>query len=377
MPTFLFTATGPNGTTVTDRIEQPTLSAAKYTLELRGYKDLQFHTDDIAAQTDNALMAEFEAKLPKDVLTPEQELRARRGGGVLREIWFAWKLNSLFWVPLFAWSAIAIHGGRPFGWGDWCAFLLTIAFLIYFFWLVLPAIAYQRLLDAGVHFQWDEVRRWAGVIRLLKRTAFVPIPEFEIDFRVAYGLAAENKLEEALRLTKKYEDHSCGKFQYFSRLAGLYEAARDFPKMTHCRRLAAEHGSGKPEEKLDLAMGLLRRERKPTEAKALLDEIDLSDCGDLVVLFCEYCRGLLAFELGDCAAAEAYLRKTIDLSKPYENNPLMAGMLMDIRAYLSLALAGLGQLPQAKALLDQAEPLLRIRREDELIQRCRAALGIA
>jgi hypothetical protein len=376
MPTFLFSALNSDGASVTERIDAASVSAARYRLELRGYKNLVFHIDDMAARYEATLADEFPSIDPDNPLTPAQEQEARRGGGILQTIWLIWKLNALFWMPLVLWNGLSLYQGRPFGWGDLTGFVFSGLFLLYFFWMVLPGIAYQKLLEAGVYYRFAEVRRWANFIRIIKRFGLVPIPEFELDFRVAYGLAADGKLAEALEMTKKYENHSCGKFQYYSRLSGLYAGARDYEKMTELNKLAAEHGMGKPEEKLDVALGLLRRERKPNEAKPILDEIDLSDCGDLVAIFYEYCRGLLAVELEEWDAAEQSLQKAIDLSKVYESNPLMAGMIKDIQAYLSLALAYTGKMKEAKALFRDAEPLLRIRREDDLLSRCRAALSL-
>src|SRR5437763_1425316 len=116
------------------------------------------------------------------------------------------------------------------------------------------------LLEACVWFRWDEARGWIKFIRVLKKFALIPIPDLELDFRFALGFAADGKLGEALAMVKKYENHKCGKYIYFGRLAGLYELAGDYPKMTESRRLAAQHGSGLPAERLDIAFGLLRRE---------------------------------------------------------------------------------------------------------------------
>lgn len=377
MPTFLFTATDPAGTRITDRIEQPTLSAAKYVLELRGLKNLVFHTDEMSAKTDAALQSEYAHQLEAvPELTPDEELEVRRSGGVISALWFAWKANSILWVPLLVWNLFSWSGPRPFGWGDFAGFFLSAIFLVYFCWMVFPSVAYQQLLQASVYYEWTRLRFWVRILRLLKKFTFIPIPDFELDFRAALPLAVDGQLDEAVRRTKKYENHPVGNFQYYSRLAGLYEFAGDFEKMTHYRRLAAEHGSGKPEEKLDIALGLLRRERKPLLAKQILDEIDLSDCGDLIAIFHQYCQGLYAVETANWSDAQAHLTKTLELAKPYESNVLMAGMGKDIKAYLSLALANLGQFDQAKQLFRQAEPLLKLRRENELIQRCRASLGI-
>jgi tetratricopeptide (TPR) repeat protein len=377
MPTFLYTGKKGDGLAVTDRMEAASLSAAKYRLQLRGFRDLVFHTDEMTAKIDDVIQAEHAHLLPPNELSPEQEVEARHGGGVVGTIWFAWKANTLFWLPLFLWSGVAVWQGRPHGWLDWTGFGLTGLFFIYFFWIVMPGVAYQKILESSVWHRWDELGRWVRVTRFWKRLAFVPIPEFELDFRIASGLAAMGKLEKALQLVKKYEVHTCGKFQYFSRLSGLYEAARDYQKMTECRQLAIDHGTGQPEEKLDLALGLLQRERKTAPAKAIMDGIDVSDLSDLPTIFYEYCQGLLGIETCDWAGGEQRLRRTMELARPFANNILMAGMMREASAYLSLALSSQGKLEEAEVLLRQAEPMLQARDENDLLQRCRAALGRA
>lgn len=373
MPTFLFTATDESGNSVTDRVEAGTTSAARYKLGLQGYSKISFHTDELAADFDKFLGEGLESPVA-EVLSPEDELAARRGGGVLREIAFAWKANTLFWLPLFVWSGLAVYHGRPYTLSDWLSFVFTGLFLFYFVWMVLPGIAYQKLLSASVWYQWNDVRRWARIIRILKRLAFIPIPDLELDFRLAYALAAEGQLEKGLALVNKYEDHKCGKFMFYSRVSSVYEAARNYEKMTACRKLAAHHGTGKPAEKIDIVLGLLRRQRNITEAKPLLAELEETDVAEIGQLFVEYCRGLLAVEERDWQTAEKLLNETLNLAALYANNVLMDGMTKDIKAYLGIAVANLGKQEQAKSIYREVAPLLKVRKEDELLERLRGSI---
>jgi tetratricopeptide (TPR) repeat protein len=373
MPTFLFSATNRDGATITDRIDGETASGARYKLEMQGYTRIQFHTDDMEKHFTGSVKEDSELD-PSEVLSPEQELKARRGGGALREIWSAWKMNAVFWVPLAIWLGFIFREGRPFSIWDWAGFVLSGFFLLYFIWIVLPSVAYQRLLEAGVWFRWNEVRRWVKFIRLIKCVGFVPIPDLELDFRVAYGLAAEGKLDEALKLVKKHDNPKVGKFMFLSRSASLYEAVGQYEQMTRLRREAAQHGTGNPSEKIDLALGLLRRERKPAEARVILEELEQQDIGDVAKLFVNYCQGLLAVEEENWQKADEALSATIEASAPLANNPIMQGMLNDIKAYHGITLARLGNYAEARKLIRAATPALKARKETLLLDRCASSL---
>jgi hypothetical protein len=374
MPNFLYSATNREGVTITDRIHAATASGARYALETQGYTQIKFHTDDMEKHFAE-IAAEDPEVNPSEVLTPEQELKARRGGGALRELWNAWKMNALFWVPLAIWLGFIFLGGYPFSIWDWAGFVLSIFFLLYFIWIVLPSVAYQRLLEAGVWFRWSEVRWWVRFIRFIKCIGFVPIPDLELDFRVAYGLAAEGKLDAALALVAKHDNPKVGKFMFLSRSASLYEAAGQYEQMTRLRREAAQHGTGNPAEKIDLALGLLRRERKPAEARVILEELEQHDISDVAGIFVRYCQGLLAVEEENWQKANESLRATIEAAAPLTNNPIMQGMLNDIKAYHGLALAQLGNYAEARKLIRAAMPSLKARKETLLLDQCARALS--
>jgi len=372
MPTFLFSATNRAGVAITDRIDAATVSGARYALETRGHTQIKFHTDDMEKHFAGVIKEDAELD-PSEVLTPEQELKARRGGGALRELWGAWKMNAVFWVPLAIWLGFIFLEGRPFSVWDWTGFTLTGLFLLYFVWIVLPSVAYQRLLEAGGWYRWSEVRWWVRFIRIIKCIGFVPIPDLELDFRMAYGLAAEGKLDAALELVKKHDNLKVGKFMFLARSASLYEAAGQYEQMTGLRRQAAQHGTGNPAEKIDIALGLLRRERNPAEARVILEELEQHDISDVAGIFVSYCRGLLAVEEENWKQADEFLGATIEAAAPFANNPIMQGMLNDIKAYHGIALAQLGNYAEARKLIRAATPALQARKETVLLDRCTRA----
>jgi tetratricopeptide (TPR) repeat protein len=294
---------------------------------------------------------------------------------VAQTIFRAWRANAILWAPLFTWDAITLLRGQPYPVRGWIAFGLTGLFIAYFLWVVLPGLAYKKMLEAGLWFRWEETRRWIRFLRGLKRFGVKPLVNLELDFRYAYSLAAEGRLNDALAMVKKYENHICGKYIYFARLAGLYEVAGDHTKMTESRRVAAQNGSGLAAEHLDIALGLLRRERNPSAAREVLSRFKADDCSELVKSYFKYCEGLLALEEGNWAKAETELNSAVKLAAPFSQHVLAKGLINEMKAFLGISVARLGRQDEAQALFQQTSPLLKARKEDLLLNRFQDALN--
>jgi tetratricopeptide (TPR) repeat protein len=265
--------------------------------------------------------------------------------------------------------------GQPYPLRGWIGFGLTGLFFAYFVWVVLPGIAYKKMLEAGLWFRWEETRHWIRFLRGVKRFGMKPLVNLELDFRHAYSLAAEGRLNDALAMVKRYENHVCGKYIYFARLSGLYEVARDYPRMTECRRVAAQNGNGLAAEHLDIALGLLRRERNASAAREVLSRFKADDCSELVKSYFKYCEGLLAIEEGDWAKAETELNSAVKLAAPFSQHVLAQGLINEMKAFLGISVARLGRQDEAQALFQQTSPLLKARKEDLLLNRFQDALN--
>ena len=191
MASYLYTAKSPDGKSITDRVEASTTDGARYALNLRGYREIVFHTDDSSNRVDATLLAEMADGDLEFRLTPEQEREARQGGGVVRELWFAWKMNAIFWVPIGVWVGANLIKGHPFTTGDIVSFVVGGLFMVYFIWLVLPGVGYQSLLAACTWNRLDETRAWVGFLRFFGSIGPVRIPKLELDMRLA-GVLGRN-----------------------------------------------------------------------------------------------------------------------------------------------------------------------------------------
>jgi hypothetical protein len=371
MAQFLFSARNPHGVQVTERIEAVNVSAARYALETRRYLDIVFHTDDMTA----ALRAVAGTKRDKDddFWTPEMELRARRGRTNLSRMVSPLKRLSVCWVPLLFGTIYGAYRG-PWGWELWLAVVLDAWFIKFYVLLILPGISYNLLLRAAVWHRWGRVRFWVGIIRWLKGMGRASISEFELCIRLAAVSASEGKLDEALRLLARFEkDPKVAKGSYFGRLASIYEMARDFDGMLRCKKAAIEQGSGSAGELIAYAGGLIERRRDVNGARQALALAKEKEITELAARYVAFYEGLISIEEGDYAAAQGSLVQALKMAACQSEQPLVQGWVIFVKAYLCIAVGHLGEKAKARQLLRAVKRFLTVRREEELLERCRAA----
>jgi len=297
-----------------------------------------------------------------------------RSGNGLSMLWAAWKQHTIIWLPLGIWCALAIRGGRPFGVGDYIAFALSGLFLVYFFWMALPGLAYQRLLTALCWNREKEAAACVRFLRLLRGLGGVGVPRLELDIRLAEVLARNDKLSEAVQRLEPYVAKASGDTLLLGRLAEFWDAAGDHERACKLREQAIELTGGKGlHQIIDHAHGLVRHLRAPDLARASLARIEGRELADMPRLFVGYTRALVALEEGSFQEAEARLGRTEQAIAPQLANPLFEGMLSEVRAFHALALAGLGRAGEARAQFERARPMLEARREQALLARCRDA----
>ena len=374
MPDYLFTARSPDGRAVTDRITAPTVNAARYALETRRYEGIVFHTDDQTARLDAQMARDLNPDQDGEILTPEQQLEARRSGGFLHGLWFAWKANAILWLPILIWCLGSYLGQRPFGWGDWAGFTLAGVFTIYFMVLVIPGVAYQALLRASVWNRLGETRFWTAVLRCVPLMSGGTFPQLDLDVRLACVLARHGRAEEGRRMLLPYLKGTPDSMT-LGRVAGFHDAAGEHEQAHELRGQTVALSHGGIIETIDQALGLARHLRRPAEARACLERLADQELSELPRIYVAYIEGLIALEEKRHPEAVTALEKTVASMQPMASSELMKGVLRDIWAFQSLALAGVGRVAEARLLLAQARPMLQARRETALLQRCREALG--
>jgi hypothetical protein len=374
MPQYLFTARNKDGKQVTDRIEAATVDGARYALEIRRYTEIIFHTDDASLRIDAALNKEMDPDPIEDFqLDPEQELEARRQGGFFSGIWFAWKAHWFMWLPLLIWCAFIYRGGLPFTASDWIGLALTGLFLAYFIMLIIPGVAFQALLRAAVWNRLGETRFWTGLLRRIPLMSGGGFPKLDLDVRLACVLARNGRADEGRKILAPYLEGPPDSLT-LSRISSFHDAAGEYTVAQALRCRASELSNGGLNETIDEALGLARYLHRPAEARACLARIAEKELVEAARIFVTYIEGIIALEERKFSEAVGLFEKTIEITQPMAENELMKGMLREIWAFQSMALAGVGRVKEARALLAKARPLLKARRETEFLQRCEAAL---
>jgi hypothetical protein len=378
MAQFLFSAKNREGKDVTERVTAANASAARYALETRGYREIVFHTDEMTQAIHKSLG--FEDKEEDDAWTAEMELKARRGRANWVRAFSSLKPLAIIWVPLLAWTVFAAIHFRTYHSlaGRICYLALPIFldlwFIKFYVLLVLPGIAYNSLLHAAVWHRWNKMRSWVKIIRWLNRIGKSSVPEYELQLRLAGALAAEGKLPEALQLVAPFEqDPKISKGSYFGRLASIYGNAKDFQEMVRCQKKAVEQGTGSAGELIDYACGLVQRQKNVAVARTVLAEAKEKEITSLAARYVHFCEGMMAVEEQNYPAAKKSLMEALRMAADSMNQPLTQGWSNTVRAYLCIAIGNLGDKAKARSLVQEVEPLLKIRREDELLQRCQQA----
>jgi tetratricopeptide (TPR) repeat protein len=370
MPKFTYTATNQDGGFVTQRIEAPTLDAARARLEAQGFVSITFREDQLSTALRSKLKETYRQYTDKDPST------AKIGRPVISlwgAIFYSCKKGIVFWGPLLIWNLFSFKEGRPFSIWDWLGFGLMIFFLLFFTWIVIPEIVHKRLLQAFKWHRWTEMRECIRFIRAIKLVGWVPIAKAELDFREASALAFEGKLDRAIALVKRHEGGS-QKYTYFSRLSDLYEAGGDYEKMIDCRRTALQHANGSPVAQLYLAAGLLRRQRKTTEAREILKQIEESKLADSQKVFLLYCRFLLAVEQKKWKGSHEIFWSALTAAKAHPNDPVVDGIVHEMNAYMAIATANLGLHEIAREFLQISTPYLKANQHFDLLERAKGCI---
>jgi tetratricopeptide (TPR) repeat protein len=377
MKVFLFSATAPDGRKVHERIEAAGLDQARYTLEIRRYHDIEFLTDENAADIQRSATAGTGVpEADPEVWTAEAEAESHRRPGVAVKIWWAFKQRSLIFGVLALANILSWRGGPPFGWLDWLGFAATPLYALVFVKLVTPMILFQLILEAAVWHDWNKLRRLIGVARRLRKVTVTGIPELELDIREATALAAGGRLDEGLALMERHRGRAeLAEYLFLSRLSGLYDVAGQYDRALALMEESAAKGPGGVSEWIDVAMVRIRRMHDAAGARAALARLEDKEVPALAQAVRLIVEGLILVEERDHERAVEYFRAGLEKLQVAAGNPLGLALFAEARAGTVIALARLGRKDAARKILAGERPLLEARQEKDLLARCDAALA--
>ena len=366
--TFLYTAVGPDGQNVTERIAAENIGQAKYRLEIRGYSEITFLANEIR---DEVSWAAGENESPLNKVSPELENKLSTQS-LAESVLFGLKVWSIIWIPLAAWVVYDFARGKSL----WLSLTALTVFTLYFVFVTLPGVFFRKLTEASDWARWDEVRSWVKVIAWYNKISPLRVPAYELDSRLAYADAAEGDLESGLRRMKKYENHAkVSSYLYYAKLAMIYEKAKRPDKKLEYQELAVREYPDRAEAYLDCAFTLARYFKNTAKAREFLDEVAEREITFIAQPFVSFCQGIIELEDGNLQKAEFDLLRALEKSKPFEKAILFTGVISELKAYLSLLYGKTGERDKALVFLQEAKPYLVANKEDELLERCEEAVA--
>jgi tetratricopeptide (TPR) repeat protein len=376
MPQFLFRAKDATGEVTEDRLEAATLGQARYTLELRGFTDIEFFSTENVAEVQRMALSGtgLEDDPPGDV-PASVEISAQGNRGVLAQFFWALRWHMIFLGPLLLWNFLSWRGDRPLGWGDWLGFVLTPLYLLVFVKMILPLTIFTILLEAAVWQNWPKQARCIRLARFLRRFMRTGIPENELLFREAHALAAQGNLSGALLHVEPLRGHpDVSEYMFLARLGSVYEYAGDFATQLRCAEQAAAKQPDSADPWIDLASVRIRHFRDVAGAKAALEKAEDKDLSEMARAFLLLTKGMIAVEDLRMAEAEAHLREAAGVFRKF-GIALIQALEAELQAYLALALAAQGRGGEGRADFARVRPLLVAGRMEQLVGRVDVALG--
>ena len=370
MPEYVLTARDLEGRKVTERVEAPSADAAVQVLRDRGCTEVVLHTDDVGA------LYPVEDDVGKPV-SPREYLALRMIHGYLGDVVFlARKMYVSGWMLVLV--AAVLLGARRMMTRPWSgldsvlvAFLALPVVLAVVAALLSPVRRYNRLLE---HVAWG---RWQRVLELLPSLQGKITPD-ESAFRKAEALAGLGRLDLAMRTVEPFSDGSqIPEWLYWGRLANVYESAGLTDQVVASHRKAAELAPDNATVLLDLALAILRYQRDPRSARALLEQVKTHAISDFAAPFVLMVEGMAALEEGRASGAKLKLEQALAGVRPFVGGcPLLEVFVAEMHAYLAIDAAAHFEWASARRHFRRAERRLRAVHRDDLVRRCEDALKI-
>jgi tetratricopeptide (TPR) repeat protein len=369
MPKYLATGRSPEGRSVTEELDCDSADEAVRMMEQQGYIDVILHTDDV--------WAAYHKRAPKaSILRPRDHITIRNLPRGLAHFVVITRVTYERSWGLFA-IAMALLVYRRWEGTRWDAFdticvVVTLSPIVLAFAtsLFLRAKPYDALIEAVAWGRWEEV------LERLDR-GDIPVAGEELAFRRAGALAGLGRLDEAVATVEPLKRPGrMPTWLYWSRLAGVYFIARNHVDGLAALERAVELSPENSTLLIDLAQYTLQYREDVRAARHLLDRARSHALSDILEPAALAIEGQIALAEKRPLEARELLRTALtSLWRFRYASPLVHSLLDRIRAYLSVACAECGEMDEAKKQFRKAEPRLRALKRDDLIERCRLAIG--
>jgi tetratricopeptide (TPR) repeat protein len=370
MPEYFYTALDSRGRRHTDSIEAESADEALRQLRDEGCTDVVLHTDDVMASVLNVTPENRRFYSPRELVSLGRmrfpELLLFSVGKHVRNAWWCFLLAICF-LAFRRWEE------DPWHIMDWLlvAFLLSPLVLVPITLLMGPSRKYDRLLQAVVFAEWEDVLER---VENLKQQ----LPVNEVLFRKAQAQIGLGEVEEGLRTFQVLEyTQDIPDWLYWSLRSELCFKADRIEDGLIAGEKAAKLAPDNATVLLDYADSLLLHKRDAAAAAQLLAWAKEKPISDLIVWAVSQVEGMLALESGAPRAAVEHLERARAEAQVIRANGLYPLIQAKLATYLCLACAALGDAAAALRHFGRARPLLELHKKRELLQRCHEALAAA
>ena len=363
MARFLFQAKDAAGKPVADWIEAESLAEARILLDKGGYSQIEFHTSDGHAESERLNTLQSGNRLHRSLLphwSAFEELASRKRRGLRAKLWWALGKHMVFLGVLLEFNISSLIRHKALTPLAEFGFACTGIYLI---WAALkcgPMVCYDRMLDALIWRDWNRMRRYIRIARLIRQVLGKGIPESEMITREAYALANEGHLAEALTRLETAKPLMPAKslHLYLVRLSTLYRMAGDNKKHVQFALEAFEQSPKTGQAWTDLALMWVREEKNILEAKNALAkvqdfELDIMTTGAFLSV-----AGMISNAERRYEDAVEELQSGVGALSTH-GNPLAQSLVAEAKAHLCIAYAHLGKQIEARKLWKEVGPLVR------------------
>ena len=373
MPKFLVSGAAAGGKREPRFVDARTVEEARDAAIAAGLSDVIVHDDELGA----ALRERAQEELPEFARDDaSRELELRRPSGAQELVWKALKANAILLAACVVRISWTILSGKPFGAVDGLAAALLL-WLAWSIWSgVTPALLYRRIIRSSALARYDDVLAAIARMRRTPRATRSSTLAFDLDFREATILAAQNRLDDGLKVVARWKESTeLQPGMYDGRLASIYHGARRFDLSADAQRRSLAAAPRETSRQIDLAMTLALRLSEFDEAAALLDEAERGALSENAVPWARLTRGLILLGRGAPAEAVKPLEEALRLLEQKNESPLFWLISAWTLNSLAIAVARCGDKAAAKKLAERARPLLEMHRESAMIEASDAALA--
>lgn len=196
---------------------------------------------------------------------------------------------------------------------------------------------------------------------------------FELDLRIAKGLAANGKLPEALSLLEPHRVNA-QPWLFETRSAEVHQAMDNFDGVIRCYEKGLNMAPNNGAIWSSLAQVYVEDNCDPVRARECLAKAKTQVRVGFAPMFDAFIEGVMAFEEGNSSTARENLERALKIQLQYRGLTYRTSMKAMMNAYLAMALARMRHTKEARHTAESATSFLTKAKRTVLINRMRGEI---